>query len=91
MRQPYRFNEISDPKDQNWGLNATETLGYFVKSKKVPYNTFHQTRSIEEQIEVLTQAVGGLAEILISKGRMSPQEFIEAIDAKGIFEVRANR
>lgn len=91
MRLPYQFNEISDPKDAQWGMNTSEMLSRFVHTKTPHYSTFSEARDIEGQIEILVGAIGGLAEVLISKGRMSPKEFIAAIEAEDVFEVRENR
>lgn len=90
MRLPYRFNEIGDPQDNAWGRDAASMTWEFVHYKREPYSAFSTHRNIEEQIEILSKAIGGLAEVLISKGRMSPQEFLKALDAEDSFEVRNN-
>lgn len=91
MRKPYQFNEKTDPKDKEWGRDAPSMLWEFVHYKSVPYRKFSESRGIEDQIDIMTRAIGGLAEVLISKGRMSPQEFLEAIDAADTFEVRESK
>lgn len=91
MRRSYQFNEKSDPKGKEWGRDAPSLLWEFVHYKTIPYQGYSTSRGIEEQISILTKAIGGLAEVLISKGRMSPQEFINAIEADDTFEVRENK
>jgi len=91
MRKPYQFNEKTDPKDKEWGRDAPSMLWEFVHYKKHPYAGYSENRGIEEQINVLAKAIGGLAEVLISKGRMSPKEFIDAIEADDTFEVRESK
>lgn len=87
MRLPYQFNEKYDPKDQDWGFTAPQVISHLTFYKKKPYSVFSERRPIEEQIEFLANALGGLAEALISKGRLTPQEFLDALDDE-TYEVR---
>lgn len=90
MRRPYQFNEKTDSKDQNWGYTAPQVIRSLAFLKQIPYSCVSSPRPIEEQIEFLANAIGGIAEVLISKGRMTPQEFLEAID-DDTYEVRQSK
>lgn len=89
MRMPYQFNEKDDPEDATWGMNAEGLLEDFVNYNRS--NFYADPRGIEAKINAITEVVGGLADILIMKGILSPQDLIEAIGSSYIYEVRENK
>lgn len=85
MRTTYQFNERGD-KEGKWGMDATGMLSSHVSYDSGNY--FEKTRGIEDKTSELVAAVGGFAELLISKGVITPQEFLNAIGAQHNFIVR---
>lgn len=89
MRYPYQFNDKTDPEDYKWGMSAESMLQDFVFTNKNNY--WNEGRGIEDRVKTLTEAVGGLADLLIMKGILSPQDFINAIGASSVYEVRESK
>lgn len=89
MRYPYQFNEKTDPIDFKWGMSAESMLRDYIFTNKSNY--WNEGRGIEGRVEMLTEALGGLADLLIMKGILSPQDFIDAIGASSIYEVRESK
>lgn len=88
MRLPYQFNEKTDPKDTRWGMNAERLVADYTTWDR--NNHYADSLGVERRIDRLTEAMGGLADLLISKGVLSPQDFLEAIGADSVYEVRPN-
>lgn len=90
MRLPYQFNDKSDPEDYRYGYTAETLLSDHVNNDRRGYG-YSNRKGIEEQISTITEAIGGLADLLISKGVFSPQDFLAAINAENIYEVRERK
>lgn len=91
MRVPYQFNEKYKNDKSDWGYDAAQVTYDTIHYKKPHYSMFDEKRGIEEQIEKISSSIGGLAEVLISKGLLSPQEFLVAIGADEKYEVREKK
>lgn len=91
MKLPYGFNRKYDPLDYEWKMSAEETIADFVTYDKESSYRFLERRGIEAQVSKLVEVIGGLSDTLISKGLMTPEQFLEAIGADRIYEVRENK
>ena len=89
MKLPYQFNDKTDPEDAKWSYSAETLIQDYVRNDKRDY--YSKSRGIESQIVTLSAAFGGLADLLLSKGLISPQDFLEAIGAHYDYEVRESR
>ena len=85
MRRTYQYNEKSDKKGA-YGYDASQLVGYAIRNNNSRY--FSERRSIEEQIDKTAEIVGNLCDILVSKGLMTHEEFLKALDLEYSHESR---
>jgi hypothetical protein len=91
MRMSYQFNEKTDAPDDKWGMSAETLLADIVTTNRSQYYNYGNRKGIEEKISSLTEAMGGLADLLISKGLISPDDFLLAIGGSSVYEVREHK
>lgn len=87
MRATYQFNE-SDERTNAWGRDTYEVIIQNIRSKNSRYSIFSESRPIEDQIETIAGNIGGLCHLLISKGLITPEEFLVAIGVEDRYEAR---
>lgn len=87
MKKTYQFIEKNYDNAYDYGTDAPTVISLVVCNKIDKRFPFSDARSIEERIEKLSEIIGGISELLISKGLMTPQEFLVAIGAKDVYEV----
>lgn len=87
MRKTYQYNK-KDDKLGAYGHDATELVSQFVHWDNSGY--FSNRRSIEEQIDTISEITGKLCDVLISKGLMTHEEFLTILGLEYSHESRDN-
>lgn len=81
----FKFNEKNDAKDA-WGYSTSFMFTNYIHVDDSGY--FHEKRGIEQQIDTLSEAIGNICDLLISKKLMTGNEFLEIIEKSSSHEMR---
>jgi hypothetical protein len=90
MRKPYQFNKIGHPEN-SWGMDAENLVWESIQYQYFTDQRDCTNRGIESQIAQISLIIGRLSDKLISKGLLSPQGLLEAVDLNFDFEVRETK
>lgn len=77
MHRTYEFLEKYKNGAIGWGRDAKSVLSDHVYTNRK--SLIAETRGIEEKLETLCESVANISDLLISKGLITPDEFLKAI------------
>lgn len=75
----YRYVEKYNENSKKYPETLDQIIRSHIYSNRYEGGYHHRSRGIEDQVEELSHIVGGLADLLISKGVLTPQEVLVAI------------
>ena len=87
MRKFYQYNRKNE-KPGAYGHDAAELVSNFVHWDESGY--ISNRRSIENQIDTISEVTGKLCDVLVSKGLMTHEEFLTILGLENSHESRDN-